>query len=211
MLERSGIWYVLETKFYRNSVKNRIYIYLWQRGLDTDSSVYHQWWPIHLSTHRFQFSSTWVRMQMWTCQSNPSSLPWPWEPVLVVSLYFYPVRVIKYKQSMRPLGLGLKTHLPYSHWGPHSLSLLKGVDLYWWLLPEGDISCSMWQPHFVQRCHSPGRSGCAFCGSSPRPCKLASFRLYRTPAAGPSAHCGSVGLGRTQRERESEGCHSVSV
>lgn len=128
----------------------------------SDSSVYHQWCPIHLSAHRFQFSSTWVRMQMWTCQSNPSSSPWPWEPVLVVSLYFYPRRVIKYKQSMRLLGLGLKTHLPYSHWGLRSLSLLKGVDLYWWLLPEGDISCSMWQPHFVQRCHSPGRSGCAF-------------------------------------------------
>lgn len=106
---------------------------------------------------------------MWTCQSNPSSLPWPWEPVLVVSLYFYPVRVIKYKQSMRPLGLGLKTHLPYSHWGPHSLSLLKGVDLYWWLLPEGDISCSMWQPHFVQRCHSRGGQAVLFVGAAQGP------------------------------------------
>lgn len=45
---------------------------------------------------------------------------------------------------------------------------LKGVDLYWWRLPEEDNICSRWQPHFVQLCRSPGRSGCALCGSSLR-------------------------------------------
>lgn len=73
--------------------------------------------------YRFQFSSTWVRMQTWTCLWSLSSMLWQWEPVLEVSSIKH--HILRWEEDYGFPQKETSFTVLYTHQGFHSLFLCE--------------------------------------------------------------------------------------